>query len=226
MWLLSFGLHGFTISAPVLILPVFRQLLLRNGKISSIKDYWSQLTSIGPKYDYFPKASKSYLIVNEDQLPNATRLFDNSNVNSTVKGERHLGAIVGSEIYKREYVNDLVKDWNSQLCILSIIAENQPQAVYSAFVSGFKNKLSYFMRTIPDISNLLIPIEDTIRNRFIPAITGGRICNEEERRLLPLPTRYGGLAIAIFHEQADVEYNNSRRITAELTHSSTDGIYP
>ena len=209
MWLLSFGLHGFTISAPVLILPVFRQLLLRNGKISSIKDYWSQLTSIGPKYDYFPKASKSYLIVNEDQLPNATRLFDNSNVNSTVKGKRHLGAIVGSEIYKREYVNDLVKDWNSQLCILSIIAENQPQAVYSAFVSGFKNKLSYFMRTIPDISNLLIPIEDTIRNRFIPAITGGRICNEEERRLLPLPTRYGGLAIAIFHEQADVEYNNS-----------------
>ena len=28
-------IHGFTISVPVLILPVFRQLLLRNGKISS-----------------------------------------------------------------------------------------------------------------------------------------------------------------------------------------------
>ena len=50
------------------------------------------------------------------------------------------------------------------------------------------------MRT-PDISKLLIPIEDTIRNRFIPAITGGRICNAEERRLLTLPTRYGELAI-------------------------------
>ena len=42
------------------------------GKISSIKDYWSQLTSIGPKYGYFPKTSKSYLIVKEDRLPNAT----------------------------------------------------------------------------------------------------------------------------------------------------------
>ena len=110
-----------------------------------------------------------------------------------------MGAIVGNEIYKREYINNLAKDWNGQLCILSTIAESQPQAVYSAFVSGFKNKLSYFLRTIPDISNLLIPIEDTIRNRFIPAITGGRICNEEERRLLPLPTRYGGSAITIFH---------------------------
>ena len=121
---MSFGLHGFTISAPVLILLDFRQLLLRNGKISSIKDYWSQLTSIGPKYGYFPKASKSYLTVNEDQLPNATRLFDNSNVNITVKGKRHLGAIVGSEIYKCEYINDLVKDWNSQPS--STIAESQP----------------------------------------------------------------------------------------------------
>ena len=170
------------------------------GKIPSIKDYWSQLKSIGPKYGYFPKASKSYLIVKEDQLPHATASFENSNVNITVKGKRHLGVIVGSEIYKREYVDDLVKGWNSQLCILSTITESQPQAACSAFVSGLKNKLSYFMRTIPDISNLLIPIEDTIRNRFIPAITGGRICNKEERGLLSLPTRYGGLAIPIFHE--------------------------
>ena len=128
-----------------------------------------------------------------------------------------MGSIAGSEIYKRKYVDDLVKDWNSLLCILPTVAEIQSQAAYSAFVSGFKNKLSYFMRTIPNISNLLIPIEDTIRNRFIPAITGERICNEEERRLLFLPTRYGGLIISIFLEQADVEYSNSRRITAERT---------
>ena len=132
------------------------------GKLSSIKDYWSQLTSIGPKYGYFPKASKSYLIVKEDQLPSAITLFDNSNVNITVEGKRLLGAIVGSDSYKREYVDNLVKDWNSQLCMLSTVAESQPQTAYSAFVRGFKNKLNYFMRTIPDINNLLIPIENTI----------------------------------------------------------------
>ena len=48
-------------------------------------------------------------------------------------------------------------------------------------------------------------------------MTGGRIFNKEERRLLSLPTRYGGLAISIFHEQAEVKHKNSRRITAELT---------
>ena len=71
------------------------------GKLSSIKDYWSQLISIGSKFGYFPKASKSYLTVKEDQLPNATTLFDNSNLNITVEGKRYLGAIVGCVIYKR-----------------------------------------------------------------------------------------------------------------------------
>ena len=43
------------------------------------------------------------------------------------------------------------------------------------------------MRTIPDISQHLVSLEDTLRNRFIAAITG----NDTERKLLPLPTRFG-----------------------------------
>ena len=32
------------------------------GSLNSTKDYWDKLTAIGPKYDYFPKPTKSYLI--------------------------------------------------------------------------------------------------------------------------------------------------------------------
>ena len=65
-----------------------------------------------------------------------------------------MGAIVVSGNYKRGYFDGLVKAWNSQLCMLSTVLESQAQAAYLAFVSGFK-------RTIPNISNLLLPIEDT-----------------------------------------------------------------
>ena len=102
-------------------------------------------------------------------------------------------------------MDELVKDSNSQLCMLTNVAESPPQAAYSVFVSGFKSKLCCFMRTIPDISNLLLPIENTIQNRFISAITGGRLCNEEEWKLPSLPTRYGVSPIPIFHEQAEVD---------------------
>ena len=35
------------------------------GSLNSIKDYWDKLIAIGPKYGYFPKPTKSYLIVKE-----------------------------------------------------------------------------------------------------------------------------------------------------------------
>ena len=73
------------------------------------------------------------------------------------------------------------------------------------------------MRTIPGISQFLYPLEETVRNKFIPAITGGHICTNNEQQLLSLPTRYSELAIAIFYELAETEFENSRKITSELT---------
>ena len=36
-----------------------------SGNLNSIKNYWDKLTAIGPKYGYFSKPAKSYLIVKE-----------------------------------------------------------------------------------------------------------------------------------------------------------------
>ena len=72
----------------------------------------------------------------------------------TIEGKSHLGAVIGSNEYREEYLKDLVMDWNNQLVLLSSTAESEPQAAYSAFVSDFKGKLNYFMRTIQGISQI------------------------------------------------------------------------
>ena len=120
-------------------------------------------------------------------------------------------------VYKKKYVTALVDDWKQQLKILAKIAKTEPQAAYSAFVGGFKGKLTYFMRTIPELDEFLKPIKDTIRNELIPALTGGHICSDNERKLLSLPSRYGGLGIPIFTLCAQQEYVNSRKVTAALS---------
>ena len=97
----------------------------------------------------------------------------------------------------------------------------EPQAAYAAFIGGIKSKFTYFLRTIPDIHDYFQPIEDTIANKFIPAISGSHIVNDVERELISLPTRYGGLAISITKDIAKMEYANSRRITEELALSIT-----
>ena len=47
---------------------VFADDLSVAGNLNSIKDYWDKLTAIGQKYGYFPKPTKSYLIVKEKKL--------------------------------------------------------------------------------------------------------------------------------------------------------------
>ena len=84
-------------------------------------------------------------------------LFANSWVNITAEGKIHRGAVIGSTELCDKYVKNLAKDWEKQLIILSTIAETQPQAAYTAFVSGLKSQLNYFLRTISNIRHLLLP---------------------------------------------------------------------
>ena len=100
-------------------------------------------------------------------------MFTDTNINITTDGRKYLKAVVESDTYKVKYVEDLVDDWNRQP---SSIAENRPQVAYQAFLSGFRSKLNYFMGAIDDISYHLVSLEETLCNRFIPAMTGGHIC--------------------------------------------------
>ena len=72
------------------------------------------------------------------------------------------------------------------------------------------------MRTIPNISANLQPLENAIRDEFIPAILNGYLCNDLERRLFSLPAKYGGLAIFNPTERCIIEYTNSRKVTAGM----------
>ena len=111
------------------------------------------------------------------------------------------GAIIGRTEYRDHYVKDLVKDWDNQLSILSNIAETQLQAVYLTFAAGFKSKLKYFLRTIPNIYHLLLPLERAIWNKFTPAVTGCHSCNDKERVLISLLTWCGDWPFQYFIKQ-------------------------
>ena len=71
-------------------------------------------------------------------------------------------------------------------------------------------------RTVPNISHIFMPLEDCIRNTFIPSIVGREV-SDDERDILSLPVRFGGLGIANPSETANREYNASKVITQNLT---------
>ena len=110
-----------------------------------------------------------------------------------MKVKRDLGAVVGTEEFRKEYVAMKVNKWAAELKLLSKIAKFYPPAAYCAFTSGFREKFNYVIRTIPNISHLLQPIENVIRHEFITSLFEWRACNDEERQHLSLPVELDGI---------------------------------
>ena len=60
------------------------------------------------------------------------------------------------------------------------------------------------------------PLENAIQSTLIPAITGRPPCSQQERDLLALPIRFGGLGLTNPVSQAAVSYDESVKLTAPL----------
>ena len=76
----------------------------------------------------------------------------------TTEGKRHLGAAIGSNEFRVKYVTEKVNEWCKNLKTLSNFTKSQPQAAYAAFCFGEQKKYSYFLRTIPSMSELNKPV--------------------------------------------------------------------
>ena len=131
--------------------------------------------------------------------------------------EKYLGAAIESDDFKTSCLKSLVDNWIDELNLLRKISKSEPQSAYSAFVGRFKGKRTYYVRTIPCIKNYLMPLDEGIRFKFIPSITGEHICSNDERVQLLLSARFCGLGIPPLHENAGVEFKNLRKLTSSLT---------
>ena len=88
--------------------------LTATGTIIRLRNWWDVLCRMGPKFGYFPEGSKSWLIVkNKDQSA-----FKDTNIKITTEGQRHLGAIIGSETFKQKYIQEKIDQWIKELRVL------------------------------------------------------------------------------------------------------------
>ena len=187
------------------------------GKLVPLKVWWDTIQKEGVRYGYFVKPSKSWLILKDPQkLEECRELFADSPINITLDGKRHLGAALGSNNFKNEYIDDKVQKWVRSIQILADIAKTEPHAAYAAFIHGEQHKYTYFLRTIADISGNLKPLDEAIDNIFIPALFGTEITSNE-RDLLSLPIKEGGLGIRKIAGNADNSYKVSVKVTSPLT---------
>ena len=70
-----------------------------------------------------------------------------------------VGAVVGSNENKEEFVVVKVSECVKELEILTNFSCTEPHAAFSGFIHGLRHRYTYFMRTVPGISHLLKPLD-------------------------------------------------------------------
>jgi len=104
------------------------------------------------------------------------------------KCERFLGSVIGTESCREQYIiKDKVKDCVKNLQLLSkkyaqdqrwSSSTKQHTIQYSEFTKALSSQLDpfwYFQRTVPYMSDLFEPLENTIRDHLIPALVGWEV---------------------------------------------------
>ena len=186
------------------------------GKIGSLAIWWKQLCQFGPLLGYYPKNDKCHLIVKTQRtFEIAQQAFEGSGIKITLHGRQYLGSAIGTTSFQHEFVNEKVKQWVKYIEELSKVAELDPHTAYYGYVNGLCRRWTFLMRSTPQISHLLQPIEDVINNVFLPSIIGKSI-TELERKIIALPVRFGGMGIPNPTLVADTEYQSSLKITSTL----------
>ena len=180
--------------------------------MSSLKRWWTNLVTIGPKFGYFPNASKSWLVVNAEHLEEAKKIFANSQINVTKSERNYLGAPLGNLEYCNSFTKGKVTNRIAQIEQIAYIAKSQPHASYCALVHGLQGKWSYSTRTVQYTRADLAPLECVIRTKLIPVLTDQNQPRNTIRRLPSLLCRSGGLDIRDPTIQC-TEIDTSRTVT-------------
>ena len=101
------------------------------------------------------------------------------------------------------------------LLLLCAGQKSGSKACYAAYTFRLKHRWTYFLRTLPDIRDLLEPLENAISQVLIPAITEHR-CERLDRDVLALPVLLGGLGLGNPSRESSREYASSVKVTTSL----------
>ena len=116
--------------------PVVKQVWLADdsaggGQIVPLYNWYSHLSQEGKTFGYLVNGSKSWLIVKSDVLADEAKRVFGDEIDVTTEGQRHLGAVIGSQEFKDQYCREKILRWKGELEALSEIARSQPHAAYT-----------------------------------------------------------------------------------------------
>ena len=96
------------------------------GKLKSLLQWWAILLEIELKFSYFPEPAKSWLIVKPETHAIEKELSKDTKIKIKNSGKRFLGSVIGIFTFKKQYVDEIVSQWISEIEVLLVVATGHP----------------------------------------------------------------------------------------------------
>ena len=74
------------------------------GNLKDLRRWWGVLTEIGPKFGYYPKPTKTWLVVKPCASEKVESVFFGTKINVTTEGRRYLRGSLGTQKFKDLYI--------------------------------------------------------------------------------------------------------------------------
>ncbi|KAL7478797.1 hypothetical protein ACHAW6_004593 [Cyclotella cf. meneghiniana] len=184
-------------SDPSVLQPWYDDDFTLQGPASCVVTLFHLLCQYSPRVGYFPETEKCWVICPPSSKERACQIFDNASLTvSYSHGRRYVGGFVGSRATRDEWLSPMIQRWVTGIEQPAAIMTRFPHSAYAGLVSLLSAKWQYICRTIPDVGPSLAPVEQALRTKFLPAITGFTDpIDNKFRTLLGNGVKTSGLAI-------------------------------
>ena len=150
-------------------------------------------------------------------LSEARELFSDTGIAVKTDGVTYLGGYIGSQQYRTDQLHSKLHQWQGHLAQCAKLAETQPRATYTTFVTAIQTKWLYLQRAMSSSPDDFEVLEGLVCEQLLTALTGHNPdTGSDLRQLYSLPARFGRLNIANLVSSARAEHDASRKITAPL----------
>jgi len=199
------------------------------GYLKTLASWYSVIEAKGPSFGYHINPDKLIIIVPVKEQVDPMKVylqtaFDGKFAKANVKaGDKYLGGYVGDNEKRAEYTAKKVKEWAKKIDTLAEAVSTKPQAHYRCLTVSAQHWPTYYQRTVKTEDTDFAPLEDSIRNRSIPNITGrtNQPLTDSERKMFALPARKGGLGIIDPRTQSTTLYKTATDATSYLVGALT-----
>ncbi len=105
------------------------------SSLLQLRRWWDVLNELGSMYGYILNHN---ILAKPQHLARAQEIFKDTPITISVEGTAYLGGAMGTNIFAK-------RTWEREIESLSLYAETQPHAAYTAFTHGPESKWSYLL---------------------------------------------------------------------------------